>query len=181
MPQKTIFLSNETIIAVSEEEAAAVKKYAKHFNLEEALIRAFIKHESMEYSYAYRIDYSVLKNQAWYLKTLSAEEKKGKANYASYGLMQVLYGLAKSYGFKGKPIELFDIDTNIYYGCKHLDYLRKRYHGKLLDMIHAYNWGSNAWMDLNKDGIKNPGEPYRNQEYVDSVYTKYQKLGGKKI
>lgn len=180
MPNITCYMSNETIITLDEQRAMAIAKHATNFGIEAALIRAIIAHESMQFHFAFRIDYKSLKKQAWYLKTLSFEEKKNKRMYSSYGDMQILYGLAKLYGFRGAPEELFNADTNIYYGCKHLEWLIKRYHGRIKDVIHAYNWGSNAWNDLDGDKKHDANETYKNQEYVDSVYKKYKKFGGVK-
>lgn len=175
----TFFVSNETVLSMNTDRDAAILSVNKEFKIQTALIRAIIQKESQGNICAYRVDYSVLKNQKWYLKTLTAEQKKYKNCYASYGLMQVLFGLARSYGFKGAPVELLNADVNVYYGCRHIQYLMKRYNGRLLDVIHAYNWGSNAFMDYNHDGIKDPGEPYKNQEYVDAVYSNFIKYGGK--
>ena len=179
MPFINVFISDETLLNNSIKTAEAIKKYSAEFNLAEPIIKAIIRKESINFIFSYRIDYSNLKNQQWYHDTLTEEQRKYKECYASYGLMQVLFGLARSYGFKGSPLELMNPATNIYYGCKHLDYLRKRYKGKLKDMFHAYNWGSNSWMDYDHDGIHDPNEPYKNQKYVDEVYTYYKSYGGK--
>ena len=46
-------------------------------------------------------------------------------------------------------------------------------------MIHAYNWGTNAWMDFDHDGIHDENEPYKNQKYVDEVVQYFERYGGK--
>jgi soluble lytic murein transglycosylase-like protein len=179
MPYRSTYISNETLRDIISKKNIAIKKYSRKFNIQQALIKAIIKKESRDFMFAFRIDYSVLRKQFWYKKTLTVMQRKYKECWASYGYMQVLFGLARSYGYKGTCMGLFDIDTNIYYGCKHLEYLRKRYKGNIPDIIHAYNWGSNAWMDYDHDGIKDPGEPYKNQKYVDEVLRYFEEFGGK--
>ena len=166
-----VFMSNETITDIKLSVSDAIKTYADKYGYEEALIRAFIKHESNGYYLAYRVDYNVLRNQSWYKKTLTDAERKQKKYYASYGLMQILYGNAKHYGFKGNAEGLFGAEANIKYGCKVLNVFKRKYKGRLLDMVSAYNQGSNRRNDKGK---------YRNQKYVDSVYKYYKKFGGVK-
>ena len=177
MPTQLIEISNETIRSMKEEIQKAVRKYAKEYQIEPALIKAFIRHESFWYAPAYRIDYNSLRKQKWYIRTLSPEERKYKKYYASYGPMQILYGLAKHYGYEGIPWGLFDPDTGIKYGCIHLKELLSQFKN-LKDAIHSYNWGSNAWHDTDGDKIHDSDEKYKNQAYVDSIYSKYKKYGG---
>jgi len=179
MPFPKIYLSHETLKSLNDEKERVTRKWTQQFKLQPALVKAIIDKESMDYPLAYRVDRSVLKKQAWYRKTITTAQKQLDECWASYGYMQVLYGLARHYGYTGIPFGLFEPNLSIKYGCRHLDYLKKRYKGRILDMIHAYNWGSNAWMDFDNDGIKDPGEPYKNQDYVDDVYKLFKEYGGK--
>jgi len=169
MPTKIIYLSKETEKALNEMVKEAIKENSELYGIEKALIKAIIEHESMNYVFAFRVDYKALKKQEWYNKLLDEKEKKDKKYYASYGLMQVLYGLAKSLGFNGTPEDLFNPMVNIRYGCKYLQRLKSAYRD-IKDIIAAYNYG---YAKKRKNGT------YYNQSYVCSVYEKYKKYGGK--
>ena len=93
--------------------------------------------------------------------------------------MQILFGMARHYGYKGAPRGLFDPYLAIKYGTKLLRDLLRRFKGDVKDAIHAYNWGSDAWWDLDGDKIHDENEDYKNQKYVDEVYSYYKKNGGK--
>jgi soluble lytic murein transglycosylase-like protein len=179
MPSKSYYISNETIECLRGEGTKAIEKYSKQYTrVPKALMKAIIKQESGWNYHAFRVDYSVLKRQSWYKKTLSLEQRQYKVCYASYGLDQILFGLARHYGFKGSPRELFAPDTNVKYGFIHLDYLLKRYKGNIKDAIHAYNWGSDAFRDTNGNKVHDEGEDYKNQDYVDNVLKFYESYGG---
>ena len=117
MPTRVAYMSKETLASLIEQKHTAIKRNAKKFGIEESLIKAIIKKESDNYAYAYRVDYSVLKKQSWYKNTLTKGERKKKEYYASFGLMQVLYGNAKHNGYTGSPEGLFNPLVNIEYGC----------------------------------------------------------------
>jgi len=81
----------------------------------------------------------------------------------SWGLMQVMGGVAREYGFRGWVTDLLDPVTNLKYGCTHLVNIKSRKNVKsLTDQIAAYNAGS----PRRKAGC------YVNQVYVDSVMDK---------
>lgn len=164
-----VYQSNETERYVKLTKEQAIKKHAKLFNLEPALIKATIKTESTDYQFAFRVDYNSLIKQSWYSKNLTMKEASDKKYWASYGYMQVLYGVAKYNGFKGDADGLFDIETNIYHGCKVLSDYLKKYKGHVKRAIASYNAGAPR---LRKNG------DYRNQDYVDHVYGRYVKYGG---
>src|SRR5690349_13202463 len=60
---------------------------------------------------------------------------------ASRGLMQLLLGTARWMGFTGEPAELFDVETNLTYGCRYLRYLLHRYNGHVRRALAGYNAG----------------------------------------
>lgn len=174
MPYRKIYVSNETLVEEKRSMEEIVHSYANLFVLESALIRAIIRVESMDYPRAYRIDYNALKKQAWYIRTLSEHERKHKKYYASYGSMQVLYGLVKAdYGFKGNPNQLLDPEIGVRYGCEHLRRLLNRYKN-LKDALAAYNGGGWAVNVKRKIG------KYPNAKYVNKIYKLYKKNGGYK-
>lgn len=164
MTVKKIYLSEAT----DELLKADIKKYirleSQAQGVDKALIKAIIQMESERYAFAFRYE-PQLKHQSWYLKLLSPEEKKDDYSYCSYGLMQVLFGIAKSLGYKGSPLNLHKPAFSIHYGVKLLKQLLKRYHGEIKDVIAAYNQGSNK---------KDKNGQYYNQPYVNTVYRYYQ-------
>ncbi len=62
-------------------------------------------------------------------------------NDASRGLMQLLYGTARWMGYRGEPDGLYDVATNLEYGCSFLRYLLHRYRGDVRRALAAYNAG----------------------------------------
>lgn len=80
---------------------------------------------------------------------------------ASWGLMQIMGGVARERGFIGPYLtELCDPTVNLTYGCAYLATLLVWSHGNLRQALAAYNGG--------KGGNEVP--PYRNQAYVDRVF-----------
>jgi len=64
----------------------------------------------------------------------------------SYGLMQVLLStIRKYYGFNGNPVNLFDPDTNLYWGIKEFAIQLHHYFGNVKKAIFAYNTGTGNW------------------------------------
>jgi len=96
-----------------------IKKWAYHFGLDPAFVKAVIKVES-----GFRANAT-------------------DPAYTSFGLMQLTMPTAKWLGYKGAPEGLFDPDKNIYYGCKYLAWLKNRpnIHGDLELMARGYNGG----------------------------------------
>lgn len=147
-----------------------IQGQADNFNLEYALIKAIIWHETIgSFNPELTRFEKHLKKEAWYTNHLSALEKQTRESFCSVGLMQVLFGVAKHLGYKNKPDGLKDINENIYWGSKHLRNLSRKY-SNIKDIISAYNQGK-------PKKFKRTGK-YRNQGYVDSVYSKYKKYGG---
>lgn len=106
---------------------------------------------------------------------------------ASYGLMQILLGTAKSLGYRGDAAQLMHPGVNLYYGTKLLDANYKRA-GNWPDAISAYNGGFRSELGFGKRATRlvrvclrrdaqgqcekwqsvNPGE-YANKAYVAKV------------
>lgn len=98
-----------------------ITKWAMHYRVPEAWIRATIQTES-----------------AWDPKAYRAEPQ---INDASRGLMQLLYRTAAGLGFESTPDELYDPNTNIMLGTKLLAELRGRYGDDAQRVYSAYNSG----------------------------------------
>lgn len=97
-----------------------------------------------------------------------AKRDEPRLNDASYGLMQVLSGTARSMlGFAGDAEALLDPSTNVDLGVRYLKYQLGRYAGDVPSALAAYNAGTAS---RRSDG------KFINQGYVDKVYKLYQAL-----
>ena len=177
MPYKQVYMSEPTIIMLDKKIDAAIEKSCHIYKLEPALIRAFMKKESKFNPLALRVE-PHLKKAEWYNKLLTEEEKKDDYSYCSMGLLQIMYGTAKHCGYKGTPMGLMNIEKNIMYSCEYIQQLCKKY-WNIEKVISSYNQGSPRFDDKDKDKVKDPGENYYNQAYVDKVLEYYNEYGGK--
>ena len=124
-----------------------IEKQAEIFNLEPALIWAIIHHETIgKYDqYSFRCE-PKLRDTQWYIKILSKSEYDVIGNYCSLGLMHVLFGTVKSMGFNRDYKDLFDINTNIYWGSRYLYSLTKRYPWhEVFDRMKSAEVGAEQW------------------------------------
>jgi hypothetical protein len=120
------------------------------------LIRAFCLVESNNNTWAYRYEpqYKYLVGDP---NSISPTERIGQM--ISWGLTQVMGGVAREHGFTGQFTELCDPEVGLLYGMKHL----QRYYSKYKDWddaIASYNAGSPR---------RNESGHYVNQFYVDKV------------
>lgn len=168
MPTRNYYISADTEKIIHDKYEAAAKKYSKKFKVDTALIRAITQVESVFNPFAVRFE-PHLKRAKWYTNTIPEKYKDDQYAYCSMGYMQVLYGIARDYGFKGTPQDLMSPDNSVHYGTKHLANFLKRWK-KVEDAISAYNQGRPR-----KD--KDTGE-YKNQRYVDDVMRFYRQFGG---
>lgn len=178
MGMLTVYQSGETEADLKDQLDYAIKTAAERHEVEEAIIRAFCGVEGQNFVFAYRVDHSILVNQYWYAKLLTDEERPHKKYWASYGVMQILYGLAKALGYTGPAEGLFDPVVNVDLATKHFKACLIT-HTVFKRAISAYNYGHHAWHDTNKNGVHDLNEDYKNQAYVDKVYKLYKKYGGK--
>lgn len=92
-----------------------------------------------------------------------SKKTEAHARATSWGLMQVMGQTARERGFSGTFLsELCDPASGLYWGCKHLDYLRSKYektHG-MEGVVAAYNAGSPS---------KNHIGQFVNQVYVEKI------------
>lgn len=77
----------------------------------------------------------------------------------SWGLAQMMGGVAREHGHQGSILELLRPEVSLDLACKHIKKLISR-HPVLDDMISAYNAGS---------PIKGLDGKYKNQDYVNKV------------
>ena len=126
-----------------------LKKAAKH-DLSPSLIAAIIIVESSGNPYAIRVEPAFWKRYGKaYNRIISAEHparrwlKYPDVFAASYGLMQIMFGVAVEHGCRVKfPTELLKPDLNIEYGCRILAKKIKVTKG-IESGVLAYNGGGN--------------------------------------
>jgi len=120
------------------------------------LVKAIVKTESAFETWAFRFEpaYKWLVGDKL---TMPATERTGQM--CSFGLMQVMGGVAREMGFTGYFPELCDPAIGLDYGCRHLKQYYEKY-ANWPDTIASYNAGS----------PRKIGETYVNQGYVDKVY-----------
>lgn len=97
---------------------------------------------------------------AWAVRVGIPEEEETKQQKTSYGLMQVMGGVARRYGFSARSlVELCRPEVGAALGCRHLAGFLA-HHADRSDAIASYNAGSPR---------KNADGTYSNQAYVDAV------------
>lgn len=136
----------------------------------QSLILAFIEVESggdplavrYEPAYKYLVDPLIGAKAAG--TTVDTEVQCQKM---SWGLMQIMGGVARELGFKGQMPQLCDPAVGLYWSCK----LIQRIHESVqtdFDVMAAYNGGLGA--------VRNSvNGHYSNQPYVDKVNAAWQK------
>lgn len=70
-----------------------------------------------------------------------ASRYEPKLKTKTIGLFQILLQTARSVGFKGKPSELYNPDTNILYGIKYLAKCQELYGKSPKQIMCCYNGG----------------------------------------
>ena len=139
-----------------------IKEVANEAALDETLLSAFIHVESSNNKWAYRFEPAF----KWVIDT----DKHAKANglseasernlqMSSFGLTQVMGGVARELGLTGSIFQLLDEKTNLLFCSKLLKKHLKKY-SLLDDVIASYNAGSPR---------KDASGRYVNQSYVDKI------------
>jgi soluble lytic murein transglycosylase-like protein len=136
------------------------------FGVDPALLKAIAAHESEFLWVSYREEPGfwrryVKDNPDW---RDHPYHNRPEILAASWGLMQIMFTTAvESGGFprNGSPWDLLQPEANIRAGACHIAHLLARYHGKVPDVISAYNGGIVRW-----DAVRNR---YVNQSYVSCV------------
>lgn len=171
MPTYRMYISNNTEIMIHNEREQSIINMSKRYNVEESLTRAIIQEESKNSFSSIRFE-PCLKKAKWYLRLLTDEEKEHDFSFCSYGLMQVLFGIAKHHGFKGRPFDLINPNTNIAYGLEYLNYLIRKYY-YLDKVLSCYNGGEP--IEYNNKG------KFKNYKYVNRVMLYYINHGGNPV
>ena len=126
-----------------------IKRAAKH-GLAPSMVAAIILVESSGNPYAIRVEPAFWKRYGAAYHSIIKENHPARRwlKYpdvfaASYGLMQIMFGVAVEHGCKVRfPTELLKPDLNLEYGCKILAKKIKRTKG-IESGVLAYNGGGN--------------------------------------
>jgi hypothetical protein len=176
-----VLLSCQTAFAGSfwDRRLAAMDRYCWGFDQKE--IRAIIYVESMNRTNAIRDDARSLTNRGWVSNVIRAFglDRGDRSIYCSYGLTQILYLNAVTYGYRGPPPGLKTVSSNIKYGGRMWRCLKRQYPRlSFEERVHLWNAGHLRFHDVNRNGRKDPGETWFSQAYVTQVMRYYMKIGG---
>lgn len=123
----------------SKDYRAEIEVAASRYGLDPDVVEAIVRVESSGLTHAFRHEplfyEHYLKDDPEYDGALPIRVS------SSYGLMQVMYPVAKERGFTNSPEYLFVPNIGLDYGCKQLAYLLGRTKGDLERAIVAYNGG----------------------------------------
>lgn len=139
-----------------------IAAYAEEFGIESNLIAAIIMTESsgLPLISRYEPHYQWLFAPERFAGRLGqTKETEVIQQKTSYGLMQIMGATARELGHETYLPELYDIETNLEFGCKYLKKQLTRYKS-VKSAIAAYNAGS---LRTNKEG------QIVNQAYIDKV------------
>lgn len=137
--------------------------YASHkYFLNPNIIASIIMTESSNNRFALRFEprykyFFKIKENAAIAKT--SEITEATLQMFSFGLTQIMGGVAREYGLTGSMLQLTDVAINLDFCGKHLKRFYDRYKTEE-DMLASYNAGS---------PVKLPSGLYKNQNYVDKV------------
>lgn len=146
-----------------------IEEKSKLFQLDPLLIGCLIQQESGGNPFALRFEPQY--RYAWECRTFaekigSSIETETQGQMSSWGVMQVMGGVARELGFQGWFPELSQLDVGLEYGCRQFKRKLQSY-SNLWDAVSAYNQGSPR---------KTAGGQYENFRYVDQVHQYYRAL-----
>lgn len=139
-----------------------INKYSEEFSLEKSLIAAICMQESSFETWRcrYEPNWQYFTFALHYAQLLGISfDTELQFQKTSWGLMQVMGGVARELGYDDYINKLVNPDFGLKYGCKKLASLKKKYE-ELNDAISSYNQGIPS---------KDSTGRYHNQTYVDSV------------
>lgn len=119
-----------------------IRAAAAQWGLDPLLLEAQVLVESGGYTDAFRFEQGFWMN---YLKNKAEwAGQNARRVSSSYGLMQIMYPVAKEIGFVGKPEELFIPEVGLWWGCKKLKQLIEWADGDMQKALVAYNGGKGS-------------------------------------
>lgn len=152
-----------------------VSSIAEEYDLDPRLVFAIIMVESSNRSNVarYEAHFRWTTNEAEHAKRIGiTEASEHQLQKFSWGLMQTMGGSVRDLGYMGFLPELCVPQVGIRWGCMYLRKLMDRYGNDVERAVAAYNAGSSRKRDDGK---------YVNQEYVDKVFTHFDKMKGLKL
>jgi len=138
-----------------------IKKYAKKYGLDEKIVYGICITESNfnQYAIRYEPDYRWIEDTESHKPQGCTHHTERFLQKCSIGIMQVMGGVYRQYGFTGWLTTIFeDVNIQLDYGCRHLRSKIKKYGSE--NGILAYNSGS---------PIKNNAGEYINKAYLERV------------
>jgi soluble lytic murein transglycosylase-like protein len=151
-----------------------IENHAKIESLDPNWVKAIIQQESRFnlYSIRYEPTYPYLFRPEFYSKILNITlDTEMMCQKMSWGLGQIMGGLARNLGFSKDLPALIDSETNIIYICEYLNQLKS--HAKMPEQFFAgYNGGVGAILSEN-NGV------FSNQKYVNSCMSHLKDLESK--
>lgn len=144
---------------------AEIEALAAQFHLDPDLVEAIVLTESSGKTHAYRFE------PGFWQRYMRNKPEYDGANpervSSSYGLMQVMYPVAREMGFaENAPEYLFVPTIGLFWGCKKFRSLLDWSKQNVDQALAAYNGGKG----------QNDKPPYRNQHYVDKVKRNLERL-----
>jgi len=147
---------------------------AQKFKIDPELVSAFCSAESAYNPLAVRFEpaYHYLVAPALWAKKVSiSADTEMTFQKCSWGMMQVMGGVARDLGYKETLVGLTVADIGLMYGCMKLKKCMDKYPANLIFAIASYNAGSPRF-NTNGDLV--------NKAYVDKVLSKYNDLKKKR-
>ncbi len=145
-------------------------KWADHYRLERQLVLAVIQVESAgdPWSCRYEPAYPYLETPSQYAArngiNTTTEEVLQRT---SFGLMHVMGGVFRQYGWQGPLPEAFKPEMSLEYGCRHLARKASKWGDDPCTLYASFNAGSVR---------KTPGGMFHNQKNVDRFYQIYLEI-----
>jgi soluble lytic murein transglycosylase-like protein len=150
------------MLGLTEKIQGVINYWAAERKIDPALLTSICKVESNGNPWVARYEpgYRWLNRPAEYAHAIGmTHETEEMLQKTSFGLMQIMGGLARDLRFQGPLPALFDPEVNLNYATLHIQKLLWKY-GEESDVIAAYNAGSPR---------KRASGFYENQVYVDKV------------
>ena len=154
----------------SDFDWALIRRKSGDFNVPAAIIAATIQVESAGNTYAMRFEPGyrwTWQIGEWANKIGMTYATMETAQKTSWGLMQIMYGVALEHRFHGWPSELAIPETGVHFGCMHLKQKYQKYGPDPAHTYAAYNAGS---IRMTSGGF------FENQKSVDRFMKFFREL-----
>jgi soluble lytic murein transglycosylase-like protein len=118
-----------------------IQRASETYGIDKHLLTALIEVESRGKTNARSYDARVLKKKAWAWGLVSEFDldSSDRLVWSSMGLMQVSTLVAYDLGYRGKPEGLYEVSTNLKYGCLRLSQCFRSARGDTRKALIRYN------------------------------------------